>query len=72
MTIAVRTEAFKFDMFASAGIVPQNTGCWSLMRLHAQWLERHRDPRVQRMAECFLESFLQKKRRQEAPRAVAS
>lgn len=27
----------------------------------SRWLERHRDPRVQRMAECFLESYLEKK-----------
>jgi hypothetical protein len=32
----------------------------------------HRDNRVQRMAECFLESFLEKKRRQEVTRAAAS
>jgi hypothetical protein len=26
----------------------------------SQWLDRHPDPRVQRMAECFLESYLEK------------
>src|SRR5258708_39818763 len=28
---------------------------------HATWLRRHDDARVQRMAECFLESYLKKK-----------
>jgi len=27
----------------------------------AQWLRRHDDPRVQKMAECFLDSYLKKK-----------
>jgi hypothetical protein len=34
--------------------------------------EPHRDRRVQRMAECFLESFLEKKKSREAMRAAAS
>jgi hypothetical protein len=38
----------------------------------ARWIERHRDSRVQRMAECFLESYVEKRKRQEVPRAVAS
>lgn len=25
------------------------------------WLKRHSDPRIQKMAECFLESYLKKK-----------
>ena len=27
----------------------------------ATWLVRHKDPRIQKMAECFLESYLKKK-----------
>jgi len=27
----------------------------------ATWLERHDDPRIQKMADCFLESYLKKK-----------
>jgi hypothetical protein len=38
----------------------------------ARWEQRHRDSRVQRMAECFLESYLEKRYRQEAPGAAAS
>lgn len=38
----------------------------------AQCAEPHRDSRVQRMAECFLESFLEKKKARETTRAVAS
>jgi hypothetical protein len=37
----------------------------------SQWQQRHRDGRVQRMAECFLESYLEKRKRRE-PMAAAS
>jgi hypothetical protein len=37
-----------------------------------RWVEPHRDLRVQRMAECFLESYLEKRKRQEVTRAAAS
>jgi hypothetical protein len=29
----------------------------------ARWIARHRDNRVQRMAECFLESYVEKKKK---------
>jgi hypothetical protein len=38
----------------------------------AQWIERHRDGRVQRMAECFLESYVERKKTRETTRAAAS
>lgn len=38
----------------------------------ALWAEPHADSRVQRMAECFLESFLEKRKKQEVTSAVAS
>ena len=38
----------------------------------ACWLERHRDNRVQRMAECFLASYVEKRKRPEVTRAAAS
>jgi hypothetical protein len=38
----------------------------------ARCLELHRDSRVQRMAECFLESYIAKRKRPEAMPAVAS
>jgi hypothetical protein len=38
----------------------------------AQRVEPHRDSRVQRMAECVLESFLEKKKTLAATRAAAS
>jgi len=28
---------------------------------HASWIRRHEDPRIQKMAECFLDSYLKKK-----------
>jgi len=37
-----------------------------------RWLEPHRDSRLQRLAECFLESYLEKKRPQEVTQAAAS
>jgi len=38
----------------------------------ARWVGPHRDGRVQRMAECFLESFLKKTKRQQEERRAAS
>jgi hypothetical protein len=35
----------------------------------ARWEHSHRDGRVQRMAECFLESYVEKNRRREVVRA---
>jgi hypothetical protein len=35
-------------------------------------VEPHRDARVQRMAECFLESYIEKRKKPEAMPAVAS
>jgi hypothetical protein len=37
-----------------------------------RWVELHRDSRVQRMAECFLESYVEKRKGQEVRRAAAS
>ncbi len=37
-----------------------------------RWEHPHGDSRVQRMAECFLESYIEKRKRQEMTRAVAS
>ncbi len=37
-----------------------------------RWAQSHRDSRVQRMAECFLESYLEKRKKQEVARAAVS
>jgi hypothetical protein len=37
----------------------------------ARWAQRHADGRLQRMAECFLESYIAKKKRPEATRAAS-
>jgi hypothetical protein len=37
----------------------------------ARWEQRHRDSRVQRMAECFLESYVAKGKRQEVTPAAS-
>jgi hypothetical protein len=51
---------------------PAEHGVLEFDAAEARWVESHRDRRVQRMAECFLESFLEKRRRQAATRAAAS
>jgi hypothetical protein len=37
----------------------------------ARWEHSHRDSRVQRMVECFLESYVEKRKRQEVTRAAS-
>jgi hypothetical protein len=37
----------------------------------SRWLRQHADSRVQRMAECFLESYVEKKMRPEAMRPAS-
>ena len=51
---------------------PAGSGTLEFDAFESRWVERHRDDRVQRMAECFLESFLEKKKKQEVARAAAS
>jgi hypothetical protein len=51
---------------------PAEHGILEYDAVESRWVDRHHDGRVQRMAECFLESFLAKKKRQEVPRAAAS
>ncbi|MGA8212435.1 MAG: hypothetical protein WB799_02495 [Candidatus Sulfotelmatobacter sp.] len=51
---------------------PAEHGVLEFDAFEARWVEPHRDGRVQRMAECFLESFLAKKKRHEVTQAAAS
>ncbi len=51
---------------------PAGSGTLEFDAFESRWVERHRDDRVQRMAECFLVSFLEKKKKQEVARAAAS
>ncbi len=51
---------------------PAEHGMLQFDPAEARWLERHRDERVQRMAECFLESYLEKRKRQAMTQAAAS
>ncbi|MFZ3276379.1 MAG: hypothetical protein WA182_05690 [Candidatus Sulfotelmatobacter sp.] len=51
---------------------PAGHGTLEFDAFEALWVERHRDGRVQRMAECFLASFLEKRKKQEVTRAAAS
>jgi hypothetical protein len=51
---------------------PAGHGTLEFDAYESRWVEVHRDDRVQRMAECFLQSFLEKRKKQEVTRAVAS
>jgi hypothetical protein len=51
---------------------PAEHGLLEFDAVEAKCVEPHRDSRVQRMAECFLESFLEKKKTREAMRVAAS
>jgi hypothetical protein len=51
---------------------PSNHGMLQFDAAEARWVKPHPDSRVQRMAECFLESYLQKRKRPEVTHAVAS
>jgi hypothetical protein len=48
---------------------PAESGVLVFDVVKAQWVEQHRDGRVQRLAECFLESYAEKRKRQEVTRA---
>jgi len=51
---------------------PAEHGTLEVDAATACWVERHRDNRVQRMAECFLASYVEKRKRPEVTRAAAS
>ena len=46
---------------------PVEHGTMIFDSLGSRWEQPHRDPRVQRMAECFLESYVEKRRMERAP-----
>ena len=48
-------------MSANAIIGPSNSGDLEFDLAQAAWLRQHHDARIQKMAECFLESYLKKK-----------
>jgi hypothetical protein len=51
---------------------PAEHGMLEFDPFETRWEHPHRDSRVQRMAECFLESYLEKMKKQEVTRAAAS
>jgi len=51
---------------------PAEYGVLEFDTFEGQWVAPHRDSRLQRMAECFLESYIQKKKKRELTRAAAS
>jgi hypothetical protein len=51
---------------------PAEHGMLEFDAAEARWVEQHRDRRVQRMAECFLASYLEKKKLQGLAQAAVS
>jgi hypothetical protein len=51
---------------------PAEHGLLEFDPVKARWEQGHPDSRVQRMAECFLESYVEKRKRQEVMKAAAS
>jgi len=54
--IQVRYVCERDHLPAEHGLLTFNPG-------DARWVERHRDDRVQRMAECFLDAYIEKRKR---------
>ncbi len=50
---------------------PAEHGMLAFDPVDARWVEQHRDERVQRMAECFLESYFEKRKRPEVTQAAS-
>lgn len=50
---------------------PAGHGMLEFDLAQSRWLDRHPDTRVQRMAECFLESYLEKKARRKESAAAS-
>ncbi|HWY22210.1 MAG TPA: hypothetical protein VNX26_13375 [Candidatus Acidoferrum sp.] len=50
---------------------PAEHGVLAFDPADARWVERHRDERVQRMAECFLESYVEKRKHREVMEAAS-
>jgi hypothetical protein len=51
---------------------PVEHGTLTFDAMTTRWAQRHSDLRVQRMAECFLASYLEKRKKREAEPALAS
>ncbi len=49
------------------GHLPAEHGCLEYDPATARWEQPHGDPRVQRMADCFLTTYLEKKKREAQP-----
>jgi hypothetical protein len=62
----------KVQYVCERGHRPSDHGMLEFDAAEARWTRAHSDSRVQRMAECFLESYLQKRKRPEVTPAVAS
>ncbi|MGA2647840.1 MAG: hypothetical protein ABSF15_24335 [Candidatus Sulfotelmatobacter sp.] len=50
---------------------PAEHGILQFDAAQSRWNQRHHDSRVQRMAECFLDLYLEKRKRQEVTSSVA-
>lgn len=69
---AVAGERIQVRYVCERDHLPAEHGMLEFDFAEQRWEKRHRDDRVQRMAECFLASYVEKRKRQEAASAVAS
>jgi hypothetical protein len=53
------------------GHLPAEHGFLEFSPVEAMWSKRHPDPRVQRMAECFIASYLERRRNQQGAQAAS-
>lgn len=51
--------------------LPAEHGWLEFDMAEARWQQSHRDSRVQRMAECFLQAYMERKKSQEMARAAS-
>ena len=65
-------RAFQIRYVCERANRPAEHGVLEFDAVDTRWVEPHRDARLQRMAECFLESFREKEKKQERTQAVAS
>ena len=50
---------------------PADHGLLTFDPVEQGWLQKHPDPRIQKMAECFLQSYSERMKRQEETRAAS-
>jgi len=65
------TGGIRIRYVCERGHRPIQSGTLEFDAFETRWVKPHHDSRVQRMAECFLESYMEKRKRQEVTRAAS-